>query len=67
MFLEVACHGFVVGEAGLYGHRGDFHFRMVEQQTLGVFQAVFVDELRQGTASFRSYAIGNVTNVGVEG
>ena len=67
MFLEVAGHGFVVGKAGLDCYGGDFHFWMFEQQTLGMLQAIFVDELRQGTASFRSDAIGNVADVGVEG
>ncbi len=64
---EGAGEGFVVGEAGFGSNDGEFHVGIVAHELLGVADAVFVDELRDGTAARDVDAVGDVANVGIEG
>ena len=67
LFFEVAGHGLIVGKARFDGDGGYFHLRTFEQQAFGMFHTVFIDELRQGTASDGLHAIGDIAAVDAKG
>ena len=57
--FEGAEEGLLVGEAGLYIDIGNLLVGILAQEALGVFDAVAVDELGEGTAVQGIDAVGN--------
>ena len=65
--FEGAEEGLLVGEAGLYIDIGNLLVGILAQEALGVFDAVAVDELGEGTAVQGIDAVGNEAPVTAKG
>ena len=57
---EGSDEGFVVGETRIGGNGGEFQIGIVAHELLGVADAVFVDELRDGIAARGIDAVGGI-------